>query len=98
MATELEQALQLSRQLLTDVREKRWEAAANREEERRRLIRQGIAADELQRDQKVALLREIQSLQREIESIGRRERDELAKSLRKLHQGKKAHRAYHQTG
>jgi hypothetical protein len=62
----LERALALGRQLLTDTEGRRRDEALNREAERRRLIRQGVAAENLRRDEKVALLRETQSLYRKV--------------------------------
>jgi hypothetical protein len=62
----LERALALGRQLLTDTEGRRRDEALNREAERRRLIRQDVAAENLRRDEKVALLRETQSLYRKV--------------------------------
>jgi hypothetical protein len=62
----LERALALSRQLLTDTEGRRRDEALNQEAERRRLIRQGVAAKNLRRDEKIALLRETQSLYRKV--------------------------------
>lgn len=91
----LRQALSLTRQLLERVVNKEIEGVVELEAERTRLIRQGVAGElpgSLQ--ERVDMLREIQTLDEQITTIGRKSRDEVAEQLRQLHKGRKAGKAY----
>lgn len=91
----LQQALAMSHQLLELVNAGEMEQAAKLEATRFRLIRQGLADDPVNSsERRIELLREIQALDREIESVGRREHERLALRLRDMSKGRKAGRAY----
>ncbi len=74
-----------------------WEDAEKLEVERLRMIRKGLAAEPDQDlPEKIAILREIDVLNREMEAIGVQGKSKLSGQLRQLQQGRKAGRAYHQ--
>lgn len=93
----LQQALTMSHQLLQLVKVGEIEQAMTMEADRFRLIRQGIAADPQESiERRIELLREIQSLDKEIESTGQLEQARITERLRLLRQGQKAGKAYKQ--
>ncbi len=93
----LERGLTLSRRLLELMKDGDWEEAAKLEAERLRAIQKGLAAEPAEDlPEKIAILREIDVLNREMESIGVQGKSKLSSQLRQLKQGRKAGRAYRQ--
>lgn len=93
----MRQALAMSHQLLQLVKAGEIEQAMTMEAERFRLIQQGIAADPQESvERRIELLREIESLDKEIESAGQLEQVQITERLRLLRQGQKAGKAYRQ--
>jgi len=94
----LQQSLELSRRLLTLMKEGAWEEAEALEAERFRLIRKGLAAAPDQAlPEKIAILREIDALNGEMASLAGQGKSKLSGQLRHLQQGRKAGRAYRQS-
>lgn len=94
----LKKSLELSRRLLTLMGEGAWDEAAELEAERFQMIQKGVAAEpEQDLQEKIDLLRQIQVLDREIESIGRQGKSKLSNQLRQIRQGRKAGKAYRQS-
>ena len=92
---QLIQGLEMTRQMLELVKAGEWEAVAQLSTDRLQLLR----AWQFQADQSavtacIGILQEIQTLDDEIERLGREGRDEAAKHLRQIHQGRKAGKAY----
>lgn len=91
----LEPALELSRKMLELVKADEWEQVVELGAERLRLLRQWVhSEDPALAQQQIGMLQEIQKLDKEIESLGRQGREEMAQRLRELRQGRKAGKAY----
>ncbi len=85
----------MTRQMLQMVKDGAWEEVAKLGSERLKLLRQwGDSADPDEVQRNVGVLQEIQAMDAEIETIGQQGRKDIAENLRKLHQGRKAGKAY----
>ena len=92
---QLIQGLEMTRQMLDLVKAGEWEAVTELGSERLQLLRQWEhQADPATVTACIGVLQEIQTLDKEIERLGREGRDEAAKQLRQIHQGRKAGKAY----
>ncbi|MCU7845530.1 MAG: flagellar protein FliT [Candidatus Thiodiazotropha sp. (ex Monitilora ramsayi)] len=95
MDSQLKQGLEMTRRMLELVKSGAWEEVAVLGAERLQVLRQwGDTADADSIQQHVGVLQEIQALDKEIESLGRQGREEVADNLRQIHQGRKAGKAY----
>jgi hypothetical protein len=93
--SQLIQGLEMTRQMLELVKAGEWEAVAKLGSDRLQLLRQWEhQADPNTAQACIGILQEIQALDQEIERLGREGRDEAAKQLRQIHQGRKADKAY----
>ncbi|MEN8179489.1 MAG: flagellar protein FliT [Pseudomonadota bacterium] len=91
----LTQSLQLSRRMLELMKEGAWDEVAELEAERLRMIQQEFAAESRQEiEEKIEILREIDALNREMESIGRQGQANLSSQLREIRLGRKVAKAY----
>jgi hypothetical protein len=89
------EGLEMTRKLLELVKAQEWEAVAELGDKRLRLLQQwGREADPSRAQAHIGILQEIQTLDRQIETLGRQGRDEAAGRLRQLRQGRKAGKAY----
>ncbi len=85
----------MTRQMLELIKAGEWEAVARLGNERLELLRQWEhQADPSTVTACIGILQEIQTLDGEIERLGREGREEAAKQLRQIHQGRKAGKAY----
>jgi hypothetical protein len=85
----------MTRQMLELVKAGEWEAVAKLGNERLQLLRQWEhQADPSLAQAYIGILQEIQVLDGEIERLSREGRDEAAKHLRQIRQGRKAGKAY----
>jgi hypothetical protein len=92
---QLQQGLEMTRQMLQLVKAEQWEELAELGKERLQLLRQWSSAlDPAKAQTEIGILQEIQALDREIEMLSRQGRDQAAEHLRQIHQGRKADKAY----
>jgi hypothetical protein len=95
MDSQLLKGLEMTRQMLELVKDGTWEEVAKLGSERLKLLHQwGDSADPEEVRRNVGVLQEIQALDAEMEVIGQQGRKDIADKLRKLHQGRKAGKAY----
>jgi len=91
----LTQGLEMTRQMLELVKAGEWEAVAELGAKRLQLLHQlNLGADASNAQLYLGVLQEIQSLDREIESLSREHKDQAADQLRQIYQGRKADKAY----
>jgi hypothetical protein len=92
---QLQQGLEMTRQMLLLVKAGEWEDLAALGSQRLQLLRQWHNdLDPARAQVQIGILQEIQALDREIEMLSRQSRDEAAEQLRQIHQGRKADKAY----
>lgn len=92
---QLQQGLEMTRQMLDLLKAEEWEAVVNLGNERMRLLEQwSQGADPDNVHIHIGLLQEIQALDREIEALSRQLRYQAASQLRQIQQGRKASKAY----
>jgi hypothetical protein len=92
---QLQQALEMTRQMLELLKAGEWEAVAALGSERLQLLKQwGRDKDPAKAQRYIGALREIQALDQEIETLGRQGRNQATSQLQQIHRGRKAGKAY----
>ena len=91
----LTQGLEMTRRMLDLVKAGAWEEVAALGKERAQVLHQWVkSTDPAMAQWQIGALQEIQTLDKEIETLCLKGRDQVAAQLRQIHQGRKAGKAY----
>ena len=91
----LSQGLEMTRKILDLVKAGAWEEVAILGKERSQVLNQWVkSTDPAMAQLQIGTLQAIQSLDKEIESLCLKGREQVAAQLRQIHQGRKAGKAY----
>jgi len=95
-ATDLQDMVALSRTMLEKAREQSWDDVFELEQRRRELMQLFFAKPVAVEDAQTVStgIQEIMDIDRDLMALGGAARDELAQTLQKMDQGKKAVKAY----